>query len=326
MTTERRPISLVTPGTNFFVTVHRFGNPGARPRVYVQAALHADEIPGMLVAHHLRERLAVFEAAGRIRGEIILVPSANPIGLGQQLLGKRIGRFSFSDGVNFNRAYPYLVEQVARRIENTLTGDGAENVRLIRDALQSELTAGNASSPVEMLKRALLELALPSDLVLDLHCDSEAVVHLYTHTRSADYFGPLGALLGAQAVLLADKSGEDPFDEACSRPWAELADRFSGYVIPFACHSTTIELRGERDVDHTAARADAEAILGYLILREAIACVVPPMPAPRCEPTPLAGVEPITAPSTGIVVFKAAVGERLEPHDVVRRDRRRSYR
>ena len=59
--------------------------------------------------------------------------------------------------------------------------------------------------------------------MLDLHCDSEAVVHLYTHTRSEEEFAPLSALIGAQAYLLADESGDEPFDEACSRPWAELA-------------------------------------------------------------------------------------------------------
>ena len=35
-----------------------YGTPGAGPKATLQAALHADEIPGLLVAHHLRERLA----------------------------------------------------------------------------------------------------------------------------------------------------------------------------------------------------------------------------------------------------------------------------
>ena len=82
------------------------------------------------------------------------------------------------------------------------------------------------------MKKTLLGLGQEADLVLDLHCDSEAVVHLYTHTRSAEEFAPLSALIGAHAYLLADVSGDEPFDEACSRPWAELADRFSGSSDP----------------------------------------------------------------------------------------------
>ena len=44
-------------GTTRTVTVHRYGDPSARPKVYIQAGLHADEIPGMLSAHHLIARL-----------------------------------------------------------------------------------------------------------------------------------------------------------------------------------------------------------------------------------------------------------------------------
>lgn len=39
----------------------------AAGQVYIQASLHADELPGMLVAWHLKQRLAELEAAGRLR-------------------------------------------------------------------------------------------------------------------------------------------------------------------------------------------------------------------------------------------------------------------
>ena len=35
----------------------------------------------MLVAQHLRRRLLALEAEGRVLGEVVLVPAANPIGL-----------------------------------------------------------------------------------------------------------------------------------------------------------------------------------------------------------------------------------------------------
>jgi predicted deacylase len=83
MQTEQIALASPAPGVALALTVHRFGTPGARPRVYIQASLHADELPGMIAAHHLRERLTRLEAEGRIAGEIVLVPSANPIGLSQ---------------------------------------------------------------------------------------------------------------------------------------------------------------------------------------------------------------------------------------------------
>lgn len=317
MKTEQIALSPLAPGADLSLTVHRFGEPGARPRVYVQAALHADEIPGMIAAHHLRERLISLESQGKIKGEVILVPSANPIGLSQKVLGGPVGRFNLADGINFNRGYAYLVPKVAERIEGRLTGDAEANVRLIREALRAELDAWPTNNPAEVLKKTLLSLAIEADIVLDMHCDSEAVVHLYSHTRSADEFAPLSALLGAHAFLLADESGDDPFDEACSRPWAELAARFPDHPIPFSCHSTTLEFRGEGDVSHELAAQDAAAVVDYLTLRGVIKGEAPRLPEPLCRPTPLAASVPIPAPAYGIVVFKAQVGDRVKAGDVI---------
>jgi predicted deacylase len=128
---------------------------------------------------------------------------------------------------------------------------------------------------------------------------------------------PLGALLGAHALLLADESGDDPFDEACTRPWGELADRFPNHPIPFGCHATTLEFRGEGDVSHELAQADAAALVDYMILRGAIDGEAPALPQALCVPTPLAASEPVPSPASGIVVFKAQVGDRLKTGDVV---------
>ena len=87
------------PGTVQSLSIHRFGAPGARPKVYVQAALHADEIPGMLTAQHLIRLLQAHADAGRIMGEVVVVPLANPIGLSQRIMGGMVGRFSLADGV-----------------------------------------------------------------------------------------------------------------------------------------------------------------------------------------------------------------------------------
>jgi predicted deacylase len=317
MRTDNIALAPLAPGASLSLTVQRFGPEGARPRIYIQASLHADEIPGMIAAHHLREHLTRLEAEGRIKGEIILVPSANPIGLAQRVMGDHIGRFHLADGVNFNRGYPHLVPKVAERIEGELANDGEANVRLIREALRAELDAWQPSNAAEVMKKALLGLAQEADVVLDMHCDSEAVVHLYTHTRSAEEFAPLSALIGSHAYLIADVSGDEPFDEACSRPWAELADRFPDRPIPFGCHATTLEFRGERDVDHETGKADAAAMIDYMVLRGAIAGEAPQVPEPLCRATPLAASEPVQAPAYGILVFKADVGAKVKEGEVI---------
>ena len=312
MHTETLALPTATPGTQRTLTVQRFGARGARPCVYVQASLHADEIPAMLVADKLRRILAAWEAEGRIAGEVILVPVANPIGLSQWLLGEPVGRFELGDGRNFNRDYAYLTEAVAERVADRLGGDEAANAGIIRAALVEALAERTPKTVTEHLKHRLLGLAIQADYVLDLHCDNEAVMHLYTLTPSAEAFAPLQRLLGAQAVFLATESGGDPFDEAASRPWNELRERWPEKAIPFGCHSVTVELRGQADVEHGMAEADAQAIAGFLAHVGVVTGEPPVLPEALCAPTPLESVEPLDAPVGGVLVFHRTVGDRVE--------------
>jgi predicted deacylase len=305
------------PGVAQRLRVLRFGTPGRGPKAVIQAALHADEVPGILVAKVLREALQSLEAEGALRGEVVLLPYANPPGLGQHLLGQHHGRFDLADGQNFNRAHAELGAAAAEAVGARLGGDATANVALVRAALREAAAALPAVTPTQDLKRQLVQLAIDADLVLDLHCDAQAVLHLYALTPQADDAAELGALLGAQAVLLATDSGDSPFDEACSRPWLLLQQRFPQAALPLACFSATVELRGEADTDHALARQDAQALLAFLRRRGVLAGAPGPLPAARCVPTPLAGSEPITAPAAGVVVFHVAPGERVEAGDVV---------
>ncbi len=317
MRCELLDLPAATPGTRRSLTVQRFGTPGARPRVHLQASLHADEVPAMLVADKLRRILAAWEAQGRLVGEVVLVPVANPIGLAQSVLSAPVGRFDLGDGRNFNRDFPALSDALAERAAGRLTGDADANLAAVRAALGEALAGCVPQTPVEQLKHRLLDLALPADVVLDLHSDAEAVVHLYTLPDSAAVFAPLQRLLGAAAVLLAEESGGDPFDEALSRPWLALRRRWPDRPIPFGCHAATVELRGQADVAHGLAEADAAAIAGFLVHLGAAAGDPPALPDPLCAPTPLEAVEPLVAPAAGVLVFHCAVGDRLEAGDRV---------
>jgi predicted deacylase len=82
---------------------------GRWPQGLPSASLHADELPGMLVIQHLRQHLQQAEAAGQLRGQVVLVPMANPIGLDQTWLQLQMGRFEMASGQNFNRHYPVWV-------------------------------------------------------------------------------------------------------------------------------------------------------------------------------------------------------------------------
>jgi predicted deacylase len=304
MKTVHHSLTQNTPGVRLELQSLHYGTPGKGPKATLQAALHADEIPGLLVGHHLRARLAALEAEGRIVGEVVLVPVANPIGLAQRVLQAVEGRFELTTGENFNRHYADLFDTVARQVDGKLTFDPTHNVALIRDALREAAAALPARSALESLRRTLLGLSIDADIVLDLHCDSQAVMHLYTETSAWPQVEPLARLLGCEAALLADVSGDHPFDEACSTLWPRLAARFgSATPIPGACVAVTVELRGEADVTHAFAERDAQALIDYLAWQGVISGAPAELPPARCDATPLAGSIPVNAPHGGVVVY-----------------------
>jgi predicted deacylase len=311
-------ISLEDGSTSSQLSSFHFGAPGTGKKVYIQAALHADEVPPMLVAQFLRKELQALDSAGKIRGEIILVPAANPLGLAQAIHGAPFGRFDLSTGINFNRTYKHVAEDLKTSLAGLLGPDPDANVALIRAHARDSVAGWEPKTDADALKKILLEMAIDADIVLDLHCDNEAVLHIYAGTPLADAVAPLAALMQAHSVLLALEAGGEPFDEACSRLWWDLAAHFGpDFPIPPACLSTTVELRGERDVNYPLAEGDARALLQFLAHAGVLDLPLSPLPAPLCAPTPLEGVEPIAAPHAGVLVFLRQLGEKVVAGDAI---------
>ena len=321
---QRIDHALLSPSLGRLSTLSsfHFGTPGSGPKVYIQASLHAEELPGMLVAHHLRPLLQAAEAAGLLQGEIILVPVANPLGLAQRVDHKPMGRFDLDTSENFNRHYPDLAQAVGPGVLDQLGPDALANVALVRQAIGAYLRDWQPTTELQSLRRTLLRLAHDADYVLDLHCDCEGVMHFYTEESCWKALEPLAHFLGSEAILLAKNSGSGPFDECLSGVWWRLAEALSAAgrtePLPQGCCSTTIELRGEADVSHAWAQADAQAIYAWLQHTQVLACQQPPpMPRPKCQATPLAGSQTLNAPAPGIVVFAATVGQQLQIGDLV---------
>ena len=318
MHSQTHQISIRDSSASFRLTSFHFGTPGQGKKVYIQAGLHADEVPGMLVSQCLRRELSALEAAGKLKGEVILVPAANPVGLSQAIHGAPFGRFDLHTGTNFNRAYKHVADDLKTSLVGLLGNDAGANVRLVRSHALKSVEQWNPATDTEALKKILLSMAIDADIVLDLHCDTESVVHIYTGTPLADAVRPLAAIMGAQAVLLALQAGGEPFDEACSRLWWDLADHFgAAFPLPPSCVATTVELRGEADVSYALAEQDARGLLHYLAHEGVLEQPSAPLPQPLCAPTPLEGVEPIDAPRAGVVVFLKKPGDRVEAGDAI---------
>ena len=310
---QQHPLLSPALGTQRTLTSFHFGDAGSGQKAYIQASLHADELPGMMVAHHLRGLLEAAQARGEMRGEVVLVPLANPIGLDQTVLHAQLGRFELASAENFNRNYPDFFALVKDTVAPLLGPDAERNKRVIRQAMREALAAERPATELHSLRHTLMGLSHDADVVLDLHCDFEAAMHMYVEQAMLDQMMPLAACLGARAVLWANGSGGSiSFDEALSGPWWRLRDYFADRApVPLACASTTVELRGQTDVGGETARQDARGIYHYLQHRGIVAGPAPALPAPLCEATPLAATESLHAPHPGVIDFAVSPGDTI---------------
>lgn len=312
MQIQTHPLIAPALGTERHLQSFHYGPSGGQ-KIYIQSSLHADELPGMLVSWALRRKLAALEAAGRLRGRIVVVPVPNPIGLNQHLLGQMIGRFETNTASNFNRHFYDFATLVMPRVEGRLTGDAGQNLHIVRTAMREALEDQTPRTELESQRLALQRLSYDADIVLDLHCDFEGAMHLYTNPDIWPAVEPLARYLEAKASLLALNSIGNPFDEIHSFCWSELRMRYGErYPIPNGAISVTVELRGQGDVSYEFAEHDAQAIVEYLTRRGVIEGTAAPLPELQFAATPLAGSEPLVAPISGVVVFRMQPGGWIE--------------
>ncbi|TFZ51109.1 succinylglutamate desuccinylase/aspartoacylase family protein [Serratia proteamaculans] len=300
-------------GQRQFTSFH-FGQPGKGEKIYLQAGLHADELPGMLVLHYLKRLLSQAERRGELQSEIILVPVANPSGLAQVLLNTGIGRFDLVSGRNFNRDFPDLARLLQQQDFNT-TEPAHQQVRA---AMRHVLQAVPDTSEVTALRRQLLLLACDADVVLDLHCDDRAILHMYADPAWSEQAEVLARFMGMGAVLLSQDSGGGSFDEACGLPWHRLATQHPALdgMTP-GCMAVTLELRGQRDISHPLASGDAERLYRYLQHRGAVAGASPVIPQLEVAMLPFTAGEIVIAPASGILLLLRQPGEWVEADEAV---------
>src|SRR5260221_11125895 len=79
-TVERLALLPSSPGTARHIAIHRYGG-GRGRKVYVQAWLQANELPGMLVGRDVIGLLEEAEAAGGVTGGVVVVAVGERMGL-----------------------------------------------------------------------------------------------------------------------------------------------------------------------------------------------------------------------------------------------------
>lgn len=318
---DRIALAGASLGTQRHLLVHRYqpGKAAADPRkVYIQASLHADELPGMMAVHHLLALLDAADRDGALRQEIVVVPVANPVGLAQVINGYHAGRADLSGNGNFNRNWPDLFAGLQERVEGKLGKDVAANKAVIRSAIAAGIAERKDPGEADQLKLTLVQLAHDADMVLDVHCDDDSLMHLYMPMENWADYNDLAAELGAVACMTANDSGSFCFDETFALPWnklrAAIGDKFP---VPSAPFVTTLELRGQPDVFDDFGATDAKAI--YRFLQRHGVIVGDPGPAPKllCTATPLDAADVPLSPSSGLLAYKRNLGDQVKKGDLL---------
>lgn len=151
------PIQQLAAGSSLSLHAHIFeGSPG--PTIYLQANLHGPEVFGTAL---LIELMQVLKTRSSIKGKLIIVPCANPMGVNQVAYNNLVGRWNPQSGINWNRTF--LSETVSSQ------------------SIESKLAL------------ALKSLSEGADYVLDIHTTgSQCAEHLFTYPWMHKDFLALG--------------------------------------------------------------------------------------------------------------------------------------
>ena len=279
-----------TVGHNWSIPVINFkGRDETAPKVYMQAALHAGELPGTAALHFLCQKLRQAEAQGLIAGDITIVPQANPIGTAQNIHLQMLGRFDNASGVNYNRDFPLIPLQDR----------------------QSLLDENISHTATQNLKNNLLYLALGADIVIDLHCDSESLFYAYICEEFWPDAKDYAAALDIHSIFLADGQST-AFEEAVAYSF-----RHDDSSTPPRRFVSTLELRGESDVDETLAKNDAAGLLRFLSGRGVISGDTPEQSDWNGRAIPLDNIEVVRSPVSGTILFNQPLGKTVKAGDLL---------
>jgi len=236
-----------TPGTTVELPFYRIGPSTAPEKVYLQAALHADEQPGTMVLHHLLPMLRQADEQELLRARFVVIPMANPIGMANLLHRTHLGRYDLTTGVNYNRQWPDLFAMIRTQLSGRLNESEAFNVGLIRKTVASWIDSQQPRTAVEQLRLFLLKEAHDAEFVLDLHCDSDSLPYIYTSPELMPELQDLADWMGAAAVMTAADSGGGSFDEVLPQLYRKVAATNPGKPVPMATATATLEYRGIAD-------------------------------------------------------------------------------
>lgn len=304
------------PGKRTELTYFKIGT-GQR-KVYLQAGLHADEQPGILILHHLLQYLIEADQQGLLQAQFVVFPMVNPLGMGDIAFLQHQGRYDRSSGVNYNRQWPDLYAAIQDQVGKYLTDNAEENIQRVRELVCNWLSEQQPINALQWQRYYVMQEAFDADYVLDLHCDSESLPHIFTVPQSTEVMQTLSDWMGAAATLTCEFSGGHSFDETLSNLWIQLTKHYPDKPIPQATHSATLEYRGQFDTFDELNELDAKNLYAFFQSQQLIGGTsIFPTPKTTPKATDLAATEFIKTPQAGLLAYKVELGQIAKKGEVI---------
>jgi uncharacterized protein len=306
-----------TPGRSTELNYFRIGPQDASRKVYLQAALHADEQPGIMVLHHLLALLRAADRAGELNACFVVFPMVNPLGMGDIEFGQHQGRYNRGSGVNHNRDWPVLYDAVGEGLAAKLGDDADTNIQLVRVALRAWAESLPQVTAFDQWRQCVVTEACDADYVFDLHCDDDSLLHIFSIPQLADNMQQLANWSGAAATMLAQDSGGGSFDEVWPAIWLRLAKECADKPLPLAVVSCTLEYRGQVDTFDEMNRQDALNLYGYFQAQGLIEGEPLGTKGEARAGTDLRATEYLRAPHAGLLAYCVKLGDWVEKGDTI---------
>ncbi|HNH28226.1 MAG TPA: succinylglutamate desuccinylase/aspartoacylase family protein [bacterium] len=260
------PVRTLASGQILNIDVFRFEGDPSVPSAYIQSGMHGAELQGTAVIDFLIR----FFTDHPPKGTVTLVPAANPYALNNKTGEYTQGRFDPTYGDNWNRLYwDALNNEDGIDIENlvkTIRSDAQNSIqKILRHELIRKLEQQLQKPLTEMgygrkLALTLQRMAVEADSVLDLHCASHSVRHVY----APEYARQTVRYLNIPYVLFIPNLFAGAMDEAVFCPWWTLSQKLS---VPCPVEAYTIELGNQEAYSAKDAHGDAMGIINYLVQR-----------------------------------------------------------
>ncbi len=258
----RKTIKGDGPGRETALNYYHVGPGDAEKKVYLQAAMHADEQPGILVLHHLLSALKRADQENRLLAQFVVFPMVNPLGMANIAYRQHQGRYDSVSGINHNRGWPDLYQAIRNEVNGVLTDDLNQNRHIIRTLVKQWLDSQSPISALQKQRHFIMQAAFDADYVFDLHCDNDSLLHIFTLPQLMPELQSLADWTGAAATLTAEDSGGGSFDEMWSTLWVKIKNAHPQAPLP-DCYSVTLEYRGQFDTFDEMNQDDAERLLCY---------------------------------------------------------------